>query len=62
MLERWIEFFREVRYEAGKVTWPSRKETLVTSLMVFIMSGIMAIFFFVIDTGVRLTVQSILGL
>ena len=62
MLERWIDFFREVRYEAGKVTWPSRRETVVTSVMVFIMSGIMAIFFFVIDTVVRVTVQSILGI
>ena len=62
MFERWIEFFREVRYEAGKVTWPSRRETVVTSVMVFIMSGIMALFFFVIDTGVRMTVQTILGL
>jgi preprotein translocase subunit SecE len=43
------EFFRQVRQEALKVTWPSRKETLVTTGMVFAMSFAAALFFFVVD-------------
>jgi preprotein translocase subunit SecE len=42
-------FFRQVREEARKITWPSRKETWITSVMVFIMLGITTAFFFVVD-------------
>jgi preprotein translocase subunit SecE len=51
-------FVREVRSEVTKVTWPSRKETLVTTGLVFLMAALAAIFFFVADqvfgVGVRL--------
>ena len=43
------EFARQVRQEVAKVTWPSRKETTVTTGMVFVMVFIAAIFFFVAD-------------
>ena len=43
------QFFSQVRAEARKVVWPSRKETWITSVMVFIMVVIAALFFFVID-------------
>jgi preprotein translocase subunit SecE len=42
-------FFQEVRAEARKITWPSRKETWITAVMVFIMLGITTMFFFVVD-------------
>ena len=42
-------FFAEVRREASKVTWPSWKETWLTSVMVFIMVGITMVFFFGVD-------------
>ncbi len=42
-------FFREVRIEAGRVTWPSRRETLVTTGLVLAMAAITAVFFFVVD-------------
>jgi preprotein translocase subunit SecE len=42
-------FFREVRAEARKITWPSRKETWITSVMVGIMVLITTLFFFVVD-------------
>jgi preprotein translocase subunit SecE len=52
------KFVREVRSEVAKVTWPSRKETLVTTGLVFLMAALAAIFFFVADqvfgVGVRL--------
>jgi len=44
-----VQFFREVRVEARKITWTSRKETWITSVMVFIMVLIAALFFFVVD-------------
>lgn len=55
-------FVRQVRQEANKVTWPSRKETMVASMMVFIMVGISAVFFFAVDQILALGVRYILGL
>jgi preprotein translocase subunit SecE len=56
------EFLRQVRQEANKVTWPTRKETFVTTAMVFAMSFLAAIFFFVVDWFVSHGVRLILGL
>ncbi len=55
------EFFRQVRQEANKVTWPTRKETLVTTGMVFAMSIVAAMFFFVVDWAISHAVKLILG-
>ncbi len=57
-----IEFARQVRQEISKVTWPTRKETVVTSGMVFLMVTLMAIFFFLADQVLALGVRAILGL
>jgi preprotein translocase subunit SecE len=43
------EFFQQVRQEAGKVTWPTRKETMVTTGMVFLMVIACSIFFLLVD-------------
>ena len=52
------EFIQQVRQEVSRVTWPSRKETMVTTAMVFVMVLIAAAFFFLVDqvfsAGVRL--------
>lgn len=56
------EFFREVRREAAKVTWPTRKETLVTTGMVFVMVILAAIFFLIVDQIIAVVVQTILGI
>ena len=52
------QFIKEVRQETAKVTWPTRKETTITTIMVFIMVTIASIFFFFADwligTGMRL--------
>ena len=45
-----VEFVQQVRREAKKVTWPSWKETWLTTMMVFIMVGLTMVFFFVVDT------------
>ena len=55
------EFPKQVRQEASKVTWPSRKETLITTAMVFAMSILAAIFFVVVDSLLNFGVSRILG-
>lgn len=55
------QFIREVRQEVSKVTWPTRKETTVTTIMVFIFVFLAAIFFFVVDQALSWVVRLILG-
>lgn len=55
-------FIRQVRQEASKVTWPTRKETGITTLMVFIMVVLAALFFLAVDQILALVVRFILGL
>jgi preprotein translocase subunit SecE len=57
-----VEFFRQVRQEVSRVTWPTRKETSVTTAMVFVMVLVAAVFFFAIDQILSQTVRFILGL
>ena len=57
-----FKFLQEVRAEAQKVTWPTRKETTVTTIMVFVMVAITAIFFLVADQIMRLGVSFLLGI
>ncbi len=56
------QFVREVRQELAKVTWPSRRELIYTTVSVIAMSGIMALFFFVVDQIIAWAVQLVLGL
>jgi preprotein translocase subunit SecE len=56
------QFFREVRQEVLRVTWPTRKETAVTTAMVFVMVFVAALFFFVIDQILSNGIRFILGL
>ena len=56
------EFIRQVRQETAKVTWPTRKETGVTTIMVFIMVTIAAIFFLLVDQVLSFGVKLLLGL
>ena len=55
-------FIRQVRQEAAKVTWPSRKETGVSTAMVFVMVTLAALFFFVVDQALAWIVRVVLGL
>ena len=56
------QYVREVIGEVKKVTWPSRKETTVTTIMVFIMVALAAIFFMLVDLGLSYGVKYVLGL
>lgn len=55
------EFVRQVRQEISKVTWPTAKETRVTTIMVFIMASFMAIFFLGVDKLLSYFISLILG-
>jgi len=56
------KYFREVRQETGKVSWPTRKETLVSGTMVFVIALVAAVFFLVADSVISAAVQYVLGL
>ena len=57
-----LEFIRQVQAETRKVVWPTRRETVMTGVMVMIMTAILAVFFFVIDTGFEALVKLLLSL
>ena len=57
-----MQFLSQVRAEGRKITWPSRKETWITSVMVFIMVLIAAVFFFLVDTGLAFASRFILAI
>ena len=56
------EFFRQVRQEVSRVTWPTRKETGVTTAMVFVMVAIASVFFLAADMIMRNVVTLVLGI
>ncbi|NPD68933.1 preprotein translocase subunit SecE [Lichenicola cladoniae] len=56
------KFVREVRSEVTKVTWPTRRTTLITTGLVVAMAALTAIFFFVVDQVIGLGVRSLFGL
>jgi preprotein translocase subunit SecE len=57
-----LQFAREVRAEARKVTWTSRRETISATISVFIMVAIAAVFFTLVDMVLRWGVGAILGI
>ena len=56
------EYIRQVRAEGGKVVWPTRRETVTTAIMVMIMTSLLAVFFFGVDSIFSAIVKSLLGL
>jgi len=56
-----FRFLQEVRQETSKVVWPTRKETIITTVMVFIMCTLAAIFFFLVDRVLGWGIGQILG-
>ena len=57
-----FKFLQEVREETRKVTWPSRKETMITTAMVFVFATLAGIFFLLADQVIRMTVTLVLGI
>ena len=57
-----LEFMRQVRAETGKVVWPTRKETVMTGVMVLIMASLLGIFFLGVDSIFDAVVRGLLRL
>ena len=56
------EFLRQVKNEANKVVWPTRKETVTTAIMVMIMTLLLALFFLGVDAALSAIVKFLIGL
>ncbi|MBX6427147.1 MAG: preprotein translocase subunit SecE [Variibacter sp.] len=57
-----FKFLQEVRAEAEKVTWPTRRETVITTAMVFVMVALASVFFLLADQLIRFAVTLALGI
>ncbi len=57
-----FKFMQEVRQEASKITWPSSRETVITTIIVFVMAAAAGIFFLMADYAIRLVVTFLLGI
>ena len=57
-----LKFLQEVRQETAKVTWPTRQETLISTIMVLVMMLLASLFFLVADQVISWTVQFILSI
>ena len=56
-----FEFLQQVRVEATKVVWPTRRETLITTGMVMLMAVFASLFFILVDEALRIFVSLVLG-
>ncbi|MBC8411114.1 preprotein translocase subunit SecE [Paracoccaceae bacterium] len=56
-----FQFIQQVRAEVSKVVWPTRRETLLTTVMVFIMAALTATFFSLIDLAIRFGLSLVIG-
>ena len=56
------EFIQQVRQETSKVTWPTRKETMVSTFMVFGFVFMAAVFFFLVDQLLAMLVRTVMGI
>ena len=57
-----FEFLQQVRNEGAKVTWPTRKETMITTVMVFVMAVLTSLFFLIADRVLGYAVKLVLGM
>jgi len=61
MIKRTVQFFKEVRVEFSKVSWPSREELIQSTIVVIIVSLLVAAFIGLVDLGLNRLVATILG-
>ena len=59
---KWLEFIRETRIETAKVTWPTRQETVTTTVMIVIMALLAGVFFLAVDSALGFGVGRLLGM
>ena len=56
-----LQFMQQVRAEVAKIVWPTRRETMITTVMVFVMAFVFALFFFGMDQLIQLLLSTILA-
>jgi preprotein translocase subunit SecE len=56
-----LQFLQQTRAEVAKVVWPTRREVVLTTIMVFILAALAAAFFSLVDLGIRTALQAIIG-
>jgi preprotein translocase subunit SecE len=56
-----LQFLQQVRAEVAKVVWPTRREVVLTTIMVFIMAALAAVFFSIVDLGIRSALTAVLA-
>jgi len=61
-LEKMVGFYKETNQEVVKVTWPTRKETVMTTVAIVVMALIAGLFFLVVDSGLGYVISKILGM
>ena len=57
-----IQFIQQVRAEVSKVIWPTRREVLLTTVMVFILAALTAVFLSLVDMTIQFGLRSVLGM
>ena len=57
-----VQFIQQTRSEIAKVVWPSRREVLLTTAMVLVMTVLLALFFSLVDLGLRSGLQAVLNI
>lgn len=55
------QFIQQTRAEISKVVWPTRREVLLTTVMVFVMAALTAVFFSLVDIGIRSALEAVLN-
>jgi preprotein translocase subunit SecE len=57
-----IQYIQQVRSEVSKVVWPTRREVLLTTVMVFILAALTALFFSLVDLSIQFGLRTVLGM
>jgi preprotein translocase subunit SecE len=57
-----VQFIQQVRAEVSKIVWPTRREVILTTIMVFVLATLTSIFFSFVDLGIRSALSTIFGL
>ena len=57
-----LKFIQETRAEVAKIVWPTRREVIVTTIMVFIMAALTAVFFTLVDLGIRTALTAVINM
>jgi preprotein translocase subunit SecE len=57
-----VQFISQVRAEVGRIAWPTRREVITTTIMVFVMASLASVFFFLVDLAIKSGLGAVLRL